>query len=163
MSDVVPEQCLQALCEESQTLFLTARDDDADSGVSLVRVDLAGKKVLSTVALADDTNMIMYSAANKTLLAWTESEAGVGELVAVDPASGLRLATIASFPNLTPNGLSGSGSTYDPATHSVIATLTNMSNPGHPAGTPVAVSVNLLTGATSTRRSEWFAFAMDAW
>ena len=120
---------------------MTARDDDTDSGVSLVRVDLATGAVLTNVALEDDTNIIMWNEDNKTLMAWTENEAGIGELITVNVLTGKRVSLIASLPGMTPNGMSGAASAYDRATKTVFGVLINQTtSPTHPDGIPTTVS-----------------------
>lgn len=130
-----------ALSESTGILFLTARDDNTESGVSLVRVDLATGAVLTNVALEDDTNIIMWNEENKTLMTWTENESGVGELITVNVLTGKRLSLIASLPGMTPNGMSGAASAYDRATKTVFGILINQTtSPKHPDGIPITVS-----------------------
>ena len=109
--------------------------------MSLVRVDLATGAVLTNVALEDDTNIIMWNEDHKTLMAWTENEAGIGELITVNALTGKRVSVIASLPGMTPNGMSGAASAYDRATKTVFGVLINQTtSPNHPDGIPTTVS-----------------------
>jgi hypothetical protein len=66
-------------CQKGHVFFLTLRDDDTESGIALIRVDMHAKKLIGTkVPLEDDLTIIMWNSKTATMYAWFATEAAPG-------------------------------------------------------------------------------------
>ena len=119
---------LRAYSSKTQTVFLTLRDDDADSGLALISVSLTEGKVLTNVPLADTATVLMWDDAAGVLYAWVATENAAGVLTTVDVATGKRLRTVATFPTLSGNCMSGAYSVL--VGQKVYSTMINISAVG---------------------------------
>jgi len=162
LGKLVVEIGMRAYSSKAQTVYLTLRDDDADSGLALISVSLTEGKVMTNVPLADTATLLMWDEKTATLYAWVATETAAGMLTTVDVATGKRLKAIATFPALSCNGMSGASSVL--LGQKVYATMINISSvsPNDPDGVPVNLVVDLATGDYATTNTKYFAMDMVA-
>lgn len=142
---------------------LTARDDKAPSGVSMVTVDLEGKRVASVSPIPGDTDVTLLlpgparAGGRQQLYALGATEKNAAELFVIDPSTGTRGPALAAFRDLSCNNLSGAMALIDPLSMIVHATLINITGGG--IGVPVEVTVDLKeTPAKVTKSPSQFGF-----
>ena len=151
---MVVELGRSTFCPVGHVIFLTVRDDSADSGQALVRVDVNQRKLLSVVPLSDYVQMMMWDDRTATLYAWSapdvpnQFEKTGAVLATVDPSTGARLRTIANFSadKLSASAFGGANSILDAGSNSICASLVNQSDSSSETGVPTFVAVELGSG-----------------
>ena len=153
---LIVESSIGSYCPVTYTMFLTIRDDDVESDMALIKVDLQHRKLLGDpVILVDLVTSLMWDSTTATMYAWIATEAYPAVLCTLDVATGKRLETIAQFKDLSPNCNSGAASVLDDTTGLVHASLISVTSPS----APVFVVVNISSGAI--RRHARDTFVLD--
>jgi hypothetical protein len=76
---MIVETGRSAYCQKGHVFFLTLRDDDVESGIALIRVDMQAKKLIGAkVPLQDDLTIIMWDSTTATMYAWFATETAPG-------------------------------------------------------------------------------------
>jgi len=87
--------------QNNHIFFLTLQ---TSPGNALVQINTQHKQVVSTVAVPDAIEILLWSDIENTMYAWVANESYPGILVTLDITTGQRLKTIVTFEDFSANG-----------------------------------------------------------